>query len=62
MWMVISYKSRGILGWATANIASIKVTALNGILVLGTNDSGTIFKFVEDFVEIMYYLQLQYHK
>ena len=38
----------------TANITSIKVTALNGILVLGTNDSGTIFKFVEDFVEIMY--------
>ena len=55
MWMVISGANpRGILGWATANITSIKITALNGILVLGTNDSGTIFKFVEDFVEIMY--------
>ena len=55
MWMVISGANpRGILGWATTNITSIKVTALNGILVLGTNDSGTIFKFVEDFVEIMY--------
>ena len=55
MWMVISGANpRGILGWATTNITRIDVTALNGILVLGTNDSGTIFKFVEDFVEIMY--------
>jgi hypothetical protein len=55
MWMVISGANpRGILGWATSNITSIKITALNGILVAGTNDSGTIYKFVEDFVEIMY--------
>ena len=55
MWMVFSAANpRGILGWATSNITSIKVTALNGILVAGTNDSGTIYKFVEDFVEIMY--------
>ena len=55
MWMVISAANpRGILGWATSNITSIKVTAVNGIMVAATNDSGTIFKFVEDFVEIMY--------
>jgi hypothetical protein len=55
MWMVFSAGNpRGIIGWATSNITRIKLAAMNGIMVAGTNDSGTIFKFVEDFVEIMY--------
>ena len=55
MWMVFSAGNpRGIIGWATGNITRIKLAAMNGIMVVGTNDAGTIFKFVEDFVEIMY--------
>jgi len=55
MWMVFSAGNpRGIIGWATGSITRIKLAAMNGIMVAGTNDAGTIFKFVEDFVEIMY--------
>ena len=55
MWMVFSAGNpRGIISWATSNITRIKLAAMNGIMVAATNDGGTIFKFVEDYVEIAY--------
>jgi len=55
MWMVFSAANpRGILGWATTNYTTFKVAALNGILTSVSNDGGHLFKFVEDFVEIIY--------
>jgi len=55
MWMVFSAADpRGILGWATTNYTRFKVAALNGILTSVSNDGGHLFKFVEDFVEIIY--------
>jgi len=55
MWMVFSaVNPQGILGWATNNYTRFKVAALNGILTSVSNDGGHLFKFVEDYVEIIY--------
>ena len=52
MWMKI--EPNGIIDWPTSNTTRINISALNGILTTVTNDGGHLFKFVEDFVEIMY--------
>ncbi len=52
MWMTV--EPNGIIDWATTNTTRINISALNGILTTVTNDGGHLFKFVEDYVEIMY--------
>jgi len=52
MWM--KFEPNGIIDWPTNNTTRINISALNGILTTVTNDGGHLFKFVEDFVEIMY--------
>jgi len=52
MWM--KFEPNGIIDWPTSNTTRINISALNGILTTVTNDGGHLFKFVEDFVEIMY--------
>lgn len=52
MWM--TFEPNGIIDWPTTNTTRINISALNGILTTVTNDGGHLFKFVEDFVEIMY--------
>ena len=52
MWM--TFEPNGIIDWPTSTLSRIKLSAMNGIMVTVTNDGGGIFKFVEDFVDIIY--------
>ncbi len=52
MWMV--FNPNGIIDWATSTLGRIKVTAVNGIMGVATNDGGNLTKFVEDYIDIMY--------
>ena len=52
MWM--TFEPNGIIDWSTSNVTKINISALNGILTTVTNDGWHLFKFVEDYVEIIY--------
>ena len=53
MWMV--FNPNGIIDWATSStLGRIKVTAVNGIMGVATNDGGNLTKFVEDYIDIIY--------
>jgi trimeric autotransporter adhesin len=52
MWMVFS--SGGINDWPTGTHTRMAVTALNGGIVVGTEDGGQWFRFIDDTTHIIY--------
>ena len=52
MWMV--FPPSGILDWPTSTLTDISVTALNGQIVTGANDGGLVWKFISDYIDILY--------
>jgi hypothetical protein len=52
MWMV--FPPSGILDWPTSTLTDISVTALNGQIVTGGNDGGLVWKFISDYIDILY--------
>ena len=53
MWMV--FPTGGILDWSTSTVSDISVAAMNGQIVVGTNDGGTVWKFISDYIDILYH-------
>lgn len=52
MWMV--FNPNGIIDWATSQQNRLAISAMNGSMVNVGHDGGNIFKFIEDFVDIIY--------
>lgn len=51
MWMVFTFPSggNGVIGWATSvALTSVSVAAFNNVVVVGTNEAGTVCNFVGD--------------